>query len=200
MVRRIGVVPLTFAMILGGALTPLLFAAAIMADGNWTFNENTLSDLGISAKRTVALLFNGTCMMAGICVAIFGLGKAQRSSGLDAASGLLMGLSGVFLFLVGIFTKDMRALHMAVACSYFVLMGLAIIIGIISDSRRKRYYMISCDVVILMVSAVAIITLTYKGMEVVYVLITCVWGLIQGLSLAFSKDYNTESDNRVVIK
>lgn len=200
MAYKAGVAPLSFAAILGGTLTPLLFAVAILADGNWTFELNTLSDLGVSAKGTVAALFNSTCVVSGLCIAIFGFGKRVMSDSLDSTSGLLMGLAGIFLILVGIFTKDSMDAHLFVAFSFFILNGLAMAICMVSDYRKNRFFVFSFNIALILILAASIFGFNYRGLEIVYVLCACAWCIVQGLSLSFSKDYNTESDNRVVIK
>ena len=200
MAYKAGVTPLSFAAIFGGTLTPLLFAVAIISDGNWTFDVNSLSDLGISKKETVALLFNSTCIVSGLCTSIFGFGKVMMSNKLDAASGVLMGFSGVFLLLVGVFTKADLEAHLTVAVTYFLLNALAIMVSMVSDYRKNRFFMFSFNIILILIVIAATFGYTYKGEEVVYVLLTCAWCMVQGLSLAFSKHYNTESDNRMVIR
>ena len=200
MAYKAGVAPLSFAAIFEGTLTPILFAVAILADGNWAFELNTLSDLGVSANGTVAALFNVTCILSGLCIVIFGFGKKIMSDNLDSKSGLLMGLGGIFLLLVGIFPKSSIEIHLFVAFSFFILNGLAMAVCMVSDYRRNRFFVFSFNIVLILVLVASTFGFNYKGLEIVYVLCTCAWCIIQGLSLSFSKDYNTESDNRMVIK
>ena len=200
MAYKAGVAPLSFAAILVGTLTPLLFAVAIMADGNWVFDYNSLSDLGISSNPTVAMIFNTTCMFTGVCTLIFGFGKVLMSNKLDAVSGFLMGLSGIFLFLVGVLTKADIGPHLTVAITYFVLNFLAIAVSMVSDYRKGRLFMFSFSIILILIAIGCTFRFTYRGEEVIYVLSTCLWCMVQGLSLAFSKHYNTESDNRMVIR
>jgi len=126
--------------------------------------------------------------------------SAPASLAAAAASGVLMGFSGVFLLLVGVFTKADLEAHLTVAVTYFLLNALAIMVSMVSDYRKNRFFMFSFNIILILIEIAATFGYTYKGEEVVYVLLTCAWCMVQGLSLAFSKHYNTESDNRMVIR
>jgi hypothetical membrane protein len=197
--KKLSTAPFSFAAIVGGAMAPLLFAIAIFADGYWTFDVNSLSDLGISYNETAAMIFNLTCIFAGICMAVFGLGKLIIKKKLDAVSGFFMCISGVLLILIGLITKDTLDLHLIIAVGFFATFALAIITGVISDFSNRRYIVTAIGIVLIVIILAACIGFTIMGTEVICVLCICDWAIIQGLALSFSNDYNEEPDDRAVI-
>ncbi len=97
------------------------------ADGSFTWSSNALSDLGVSQ---VALLFNGTLVLAGILNFLFAVGFVQAY-----ARGLLFYVGGVLLIgggaslaLVGILSEDFGSLHTYVSLGYFLLFPFAMLL------------------------------------------------------------------------
>lgn len=185
--RKISAAPFAFAGILVGALVPLLFTIAIFADANWTFDVNSLSDLGISSTKFAADLFNYTCMCAGILIALFAVGKFLIRCGADKASAVFLLLGGLFLIGVGIFTKD-SCYHNYITWLYFITVVIAMIISGINDWKHGRTLTTAITVISFTVIVGSIPGFTIAGAEVITVMAMCFWMLGQALSLAFSKD------------
>lgn len=187
--ERLSKAPVAALGIFLGAVMPLLLISEIIADGNWTFNYNTLSDLGVSDIETVALMFNGACMIGGLLMSVFGIGKAMvQTDRLDKACGASLALAGIFLFLVGIFTKDSLSFHIPVSFMYFVLMLIAMFISISADYKNGRRIPAVFTSILLVITFASVPGFYFAGFEVIMVGCTYVWMTIQSLALGFCKN------------
>lgn len=197
MFTKVGTAPFSLAVMLIGALTPLAFAIAAFSDGYWTFNINTLSDLGISSDDFARNLFTATCIIGGACTAFFGYGKLMLKHGLDAAGGFILVIGGVFLIAVGIFDET-TVVHNYVAMGYFIMAGVAMFVSLFADYQNKRFLTLSATIVALCITFGSMPGFTIAGVEVISVVAICMWTFCQGLSFSFSKDINKETDNGTV--
>ena len=184
--KKMSPAPFAFIGIILGTMIPLAFSVAIFADGFWTFNINTLSDLGVSFEPLAANVFNYTCIIGGILMMVFGAGKLFIRSGKDAASGFFVAIAGVFLMAVGIFNES-YSVHNLVAWSFFACATIALVVSLISDWEKGRKLTAAVSTTALFASVIAIPAFTLAGLEVICVLAFCLWIIGQGLSLAFSK-------------
>ena len=93
-----------------GLLAAFAFAVimivAINGDSAWVYGENMLSDLGISDVQMTADLFNYGCMIVGILVFVYGLGKAVCETQCNRASGCILAIAAIFLVLIGYIHSD----------------------------------------------------------------------------------------------
>jgi hypothetical membrane protein len=182
-----GTAPFMFAGILVGACFPLVLAIAVFADGNWQFDVNTLSDLGISRTALAANLFNIGCMVSGILVILFSLGKLYIKNGADSASAFVLALGGVLLFGIGIFSKNYD-IHNLLACSFFFLVAIAMIISAISDWKHGRKITTAITIVVIATVIACLPGFSVAGIEAIFVIGCCLWLIGQSMSLGFSKD------------
>lgn len=180
--------PLALLGIFVGAMLPLAFAVAIAADGTWTFNVNTLSDLGISSSQVAADIFNYSCMIGGVLVAVFGFGKFLIKDGKDAASGLFLAATGVLFMAVGIITKDSYSLHVSIAIMGGLTLLIGAFIGTVSDWSHGRQITASVGAIAVTLSVATFFGLAFAGFEVVSIISGLIWLIAEGASLAFSKD------------
>lgn len=180
--------PLALLGIFVGAMLPLAFAVAIAADGTWTFNVNTLSDLGISSSQAAADIFNYSCMIGGVLVAVFGFGKFLIKDGKDAASGLFIAATGVLFMAVGIITKDSYSLHVSIAIMGGLTLLIGAFIGTVSDWSHGRQITASVGAIAVTLSVATFFGLAFAGFEVVSIISGLIWLIAEGASLAFSKD------------
>lgn len=197
MVTKWGTAPFSLAVMFTGALTPLAFAVAIFADGNWIFDYNTLSNLAESDSDFARYVFMATCIIGGACTAFFGYGKLMLKHGLDAAGGFILVIGGVFLIAVGIFDET-TVVHNYVAMGYFIMAGVAMFVSLFADYQNKRFLTLSATIVALCMAFGSMPGFTLAGVEVISVVAICMWTFCQGLSFSFSKDINKETDNGTV--
>ena len=185
--KQISAAPFAMLAIFIGAIIPIMFAIAIFEDGFWTFDVNTLSDLGVSYDDTAAKIFNYTCIIGGILAAIVGLGKMFVKSGLDSASAFFLALGGVFLVGIGLFTED-YSIHNYLAYLFFALITISLIISMVADSRNGRMIIAAISAIVFVIMLASFPGFTSAGVEVICVVCMCVWLIAQGVSLAFSKN------------
>ena len=178
--------PFALIAIFVGALVPFLFGIAILTDGFWTFNVNTLSDLGVSPVEATAMIFNYTCIIAGLLVVIFGIGKLFIRCGYDAASGFFTAIGGILLMAIGFITEDYST-HLPIAYSFFAIMTIAILISAAGDVTKERNITVAITAIVVVIILATAFGLNVAGVEVVSVIGMCVWLIAQGFSLVFSK-------------
>ena len=187
MVTKMSATPFAFVGIIAAVMIVLCFTVAICSAPNWEFNVNTLSDLGISEDGFTASLFNWTCIIGGILMIIFGVGKALVKKDLDMVSAIFVAVAGLFLINVGIFTKGDN-MHLFMAYTFFTLCIIGMFISGISDWNHGRKLTTSVTVIVFVVFLASLPGFAVPGIEVIGVFGSCLWLAAQGLSLAFSKD------------
>ncbi|MDO5861684.1 MAG: DUF998 domain-containing protein [Thermoplasmata archaeon] len=179
--------PAPFAVI--GIVAAFLFAVvwivAAQSDSSWVLGENTLSDLGVSSVQFTADLFMYGCIITGILIFVFGLGKACCETRNSRAAGILVAAAGIFLVLVGIYNKDFGNgnIHVAVAYLLFLFLILAAIVSIAGDwAEGKR--LSACATAILIVIVIgADIGNGLAYIEAVAVACALLWILIQSVKM-----------------
>ena len=179
--------PVGALAVLVGALMPIALAVAVFIDGTWTFDVNTLSDLGISANSTAAGIFKYSCVICGVLTAIFGIVKAYKKPGYDRATAILLVIAAVFLIAVGLVTKDYDA-HTYFAYIYFLMMALAIVISMVADGKNQRNITAIITAILVVIVIGSAVGFTKAGVEVIAVVCSCIWLMAQGMSIAFSKN------------
>ena len=178
--------PYAFAGILVGALTPIAFAISAFIDGFWEFDLNMLSDLGISHSALAANIFNYTCMIAGLFVVIHSIGKIKAYEGAACGGAVVLFFCGILLAAIGLFTKD-TAYHIPIACTYFFLILITVIISAITDYRSGKVVSAAATGALVVIVFASMPGFQLGGIEVIAVLAMCIWMITQSLSLAFSK-------------
>lgn len=158
----------------GAVLFVVLCTASIVADGNWVLGTNMLSDLGVSANPTAALLFNASCILGGLCFMTFSLSKLMSEAYLDRVVGLVLVAACFMLFLVGVFTEDMPQ-HSRVAWGFCYTAIAAVAVAAVSDIAIRQWRVIlACDVVVLIV-LLSTFTMPFPFTEVVLVVAFGAW-------------------------
>ena len=184
--KTISAAPFSFIGLLVGFFVPLALIIAIAADGFWTFNVNPLSDLGVSTNVFAANLFNYTCIIAGILVAIFGIGKLWVCNGYNSAVGFLIAVGGVMLVGIGLFT-ELYSAHLFFAYTYFFIMFVAIVTSIVGDGMANRKLPASISAVLLVIALGSLVGFTIPGAEVICSICLSGWLIVQSIDLAFAK-------------
>ena len=100
----------------------VIFAVAANADSSWIYGESMISDLGVSDVQLSADLFNYGCLIVGVLLFVFGVGKAACEFGCNRASGCMLAIAAIFLILIGYIHSDFGNgnTHEAIA----ILLGL----------------------------------------------------------------------------
>lgn len=92
--------------------------AASVSDPGWVFGANYLSDLGVSDYTWAHKFFNGGCLIAGVLLALCGLGLiVSRNKMLDICAGLFAVIAGTAMALIGLVTSDEGDPHVYIAAA-----------------------------------------------------------------------------------
>ncbi len=129
-------------------------AAAI--DTTWVFGENTLSDLGASDSDAKMYFNYGCCMVTAICLAIFGFATTTYSKSRSAsAAGIILIIAAVFLFLIGLFTKDVGTgdLHKTLAClmGFFMFLAVCLYAGAFWNNGHEAFAAVPVIVILALI-------------------------------------------------
>ena len=128
-----------------GLLAAFAFAVimivAINGDSAWVYGENMLSDLGISDVQMTADLFNYGCMIVGILVFVYGLGKAVCETQCNRASGCILAIAAIFLVLIGYIHSDFGNgnTHDTIAILFFLFLFIAMVLSAIGALTGSQY-------------------------------------------------------------
>ena len=79
----------------------VVITVAINADTSWVYGESKLSDLGVSDVDLAKNLFNYGCIIVGVLIVVFGVGKAYNEDGCNCASGCFAAFAAIFLIIAG---------------------------------------------------------------------------------------------------
>lgn len=155
----------------------VVLAVAVLGDAAWTFGDNTLSDLGSSDVQMSADLFNYGCIVCGIIFAIVGLGKAVCELGANRASGCLLAISAVFLFLIGIVHNDFGNgnTHFIIAVLAFAFLAFSAIASAVGDEKDGFRLNAALTSILILVAIGYAIGSSMPAAEVVTVACAIVW-------------------------
>jgi hypothetical membrane protein len=106
----------------------VLFSISLLFHPDWRFGLDFMSELGVKGPST--WLFNLSVMVMGAMGVAFSLSLLRFLywSFFGRLSVIIMATGCASLFLLGVFTMEQRALHDALAWSFFVLTVLALLI------------------------------------------------------------------------
>ncbi len=132
--------------ILGVCWTFVGIATSIAVHPKWWWTHNALSDLGaIWAKMNY--LYNSTMIVGGALGAIGSYGITKRARNvLGISSGILLGLSFIWLLLIGVFPEGTSP-HFTLSWAFFLTGFVAIILygfsAIIADEPKYGIFSVS---------------------------------------------------------
>lgn len=104
----------------------VLYLTAVSQDPGYEFLEDYLSDLGVGPG---AWAFNSALVLSGALLLLFaaiGLAPLLGSSVPSRVGSGLLGLAGVLLMNVGVFTEDYGDTHFAFSVSFFLVLLAAL--------------------------------------------------------------------------
>lgn len=115
-----------------------LFSISVLLHPDWRLGQDLMSELGVSHPH--AWLFNLSVMIMGALGAVFAVSLLGflESSVLGRASVAFLGLGCASLFLLGVFTMEQRALHDALAWSFFILTVVGLMFMALPMCRRWK--------------------------------------------------------------
>ena len=155
----------------------IVIVTAIMGDPAWVYGENMLSDLGVSDVQSTADLFNYGCIVIGILVFVFGLGKSLCESSCNRASGCMLAIAGIFLILVGYIHSDFGNgnTHDTIAILCYLFLFIAMVLSAIGDSRDGYRLNSALTVVLILIILGCCVGMNIESLEVIATACAIVW-------------------------
>lgn len=158
----------------------VILAVAILGDSSWVYGESMLSDLGVSDVELSADLFNYGCIVVGILLIVFGIGKALCETGANRAGGFFIAFAGLFLALVGHFTTDYGNTHEAIAIILSLFLFVAMVITAVADWRDDYRLNSALSTIMILVIMGCAVGMNVESLELIAVACAVVW--VAGLS------------------
>ena len=161
----------------------VIFAVAANADSSWIYGESMISDLGVSDVQLSADLFNYGCLIVGVLLFVFGVGKAACEFGCNRASGCMLAIAAIFLILIGYIHSDFGNgnTHEAIAILLFLFLFVASVLSAIGDWKDgARLNGALTSILILAVIACAV-GMNIEKVEVIAAACSIIW--IMGISV-----------------
>ncbi|MBO7410156.1 MAG: hypothetical protein J6T68_04450, partial [Candidatus Methanomethylophilaceae archaeon] len=125
------------------------------------------------------VLFTITCMLAGIMIVYFGLGKVLYEEGLDNVSGILFVTSGLSLMLVGLFNTNLYRMHMIVTLFFTFMIVFAIVGASLADVLSGDRVMLLIHLVTLFLVLFQIPFFTGGAAELMSIIFGALWAECQ---------------------
>ncbi len=177
--------PGLFAVI--GLLVAFAFAivlvVAINGDTAWVYGENMLSDLGISDVQLTANFFNYGCIIFGIFLFIYGIGKAMCEISCNRASGCFVAIAAIFLILIGHIQSNFgnENTHEAIALLFFLFLFVSMVLSAIGDWRDNYKLNSALSIIAILVILGCAVGMNIESLEVITIACAIVW--IAGISV-----------------
>ncbi|MCL2295841.1 MAG: DUF998 domain-containing protein [Methanomassiliicoccaceae archaeon] len=172
---------------LGVAVFIIAWLCADAIDTAWQFGVNTLSEFGIS-DTDASLYFNyGCCLIAGLLVAVFGVGRAACGKNVGhTAGGIFLFLGGVALILVGFFTMDDDVAHKTVAASAALFILLSMIAIAAGNWTADRKIFAGVGIVFIFVLIAMAIAYDLAELEAYGIILAMIWLLLESMNMILS--------------
>ncbi len=168
------VAPLAFVVFLVGLVLTLLTTPP-----SWDLAKENLSNLAGETSLLTGILFTITCVLAGIMIVYFGLGKVLYEEGLDNVSGILFVISGVSLVFVGLFNTNVYRMHMIVTLFFTFMVVFAIVGASLADILNGDRVMLVIHLVTLFLVLFQIPFFTGGAAELMSIIFGALWAECQ---------------------
>ena len=174
-----------WAGLIGVAVFIIAWMSAEAVDSTWQFGVNVLCDFNSSTDA--GLYFNYGCRIAGILIAIFGIGRAVygKNAG-HCLGGILLFLGGVALALVGVFTPDDGNIHNLIAVAAALLMLLAAISITAGNWAADRKVFAGLGIVIIFMVTAMYFAYDLAGLEAYGIILGMVWFVSESVNMIVS--------------
>lgn len=177
--------PFAVVGIVAAILFAMVWLVAAVNDPNWVLGVNTLSDMGVSDVQLTADLFMYGCIITGLLVFVFGLGKASNEYGSSRASGIMTAIAGVFLVLVGLYNKDFGNgnIHDTVAILFFLFLALAAMASVHGDWTEGKRINGAIGAILIMIVIGVAVGKPLAFVETVAVLCGLIWIISESVKM-----------------
>ena len=165
----------------------IVWIVAACADPSWTLGEDFVSKLGVSGVSLAADLFNYGCIIAGILLFVYGIGKAYAYKGSECASGMLFAVSGLLLVLIGLVHSG-NTYHSIIAVLLFVFLVFAIIAAAATDAKEGRMLNAAVGACVLAAALITFLCVSEEMGEAVMIAGTLAFVVADSLKMIFDRD------------
>jgi hypothetical membrane protein len=170
------------------AIFIIIWLCAESVDTAWQFGVDKLSLFGIS-DTDAKFYFNYGCMITGILVAVFGIGRAvyYKNEG-HAAGGILLLVGGVALFFVGIFTMNTGdgQMHDFVSVAAALFIFLAMIAIAAGNWFAKREIFAGIGVALIFFLIAMFFAYDLAKLESYGIIVIMIWFLMESVNMIVS--------------
>ena len=182
---------------LTGLIVPIIayccILTAIEISPWFTWTKNALSDLG--ANQGSNIIFNTGLIISGLLLILYTTLIFKKYSDIFGKIGaIILGISGFFLFLIGVFPEQYGIIHYDVSVGFFVTFPIGmIILGIEHYIRWKDWILLIWGIVAFIGSMIIWILIPWKAYGITGVaipeftssLIGTIWVAIQSIKFQF---------------
>ncbi|AIZ57187.1 hypothetical protein Mpt1_c13250 [Candidatus Methanoplasma termitum] len=171
---------------IGVAAFIIAWICADSIDTAWQFGVNNLSDLGVS-DTDAKLYFNYGCIIAGILLAIMGVGRvAYAKNAGHIAGGVLIVFGSVAFALVGWFTADDGDLHKFIATCAALFIFLAMIAVAAGNWAADRKIFAGVSIIIVFLLAAMFFAYDTAGLEAYGIILAGIWFITESVNMIVS--------------
>lgn len=175
-----------WAGMIGVAAFIIAWLCAESIDTAWQFGVNTLSEFGIS-NTDARFYFNYGCMVTGMLIAVFGVGRAVYSKNAGhIAGGVLLLFGGVTLALIGVFTMNDGTLHDIIAVFAALFVFSAIIAVAAGNWAADRKIFAGIGIVTVCLLTAMVFAYDTAKLEAYGIILGLVWFLAESVNMILS--------------
>jgi len=175
-----------WAGMIGVAAFIIAWMCAEAVDTAWQFGINTLSEFGVS-DTDASLYFNYGCMITGILVAVFGVGRAVYAKNVGhSLGGVLLVFGGASLALVGVYTMDDGDLHKFVAVCAALFIFLSMIAIAAGNWSANRKILAGIGIVFVFLLIAMCMAYDIAKLEAYGIILAMIWFLLESVNMILS--------------
>ena len=175
---------------IGVAAFAIALICAEAIDTTWQFGVNYLSDLGIS-ETDASSYFNTGCLIAGILLAVFGIGRAAfpKNAG-HIAGGVLIVFGSIAFALIGVYTSDTGDTHTFLAYTAVLFVFMAIVAVTVGNWIADRKVFAGVGVIVVLMLAAMALAYDAPKFEAYGIVLAMIWFVVEGINMIISSEKN----------
>ncbi len=175
--------------IVAAFLFGIAWIVAALSDPAWRFGEDAVSDLGVSSVQLTADMFMFGCILTGLLVFLFGVGKTYSETHASRWSGALLLIAGIFLILIGCFNEDWHGgtVHATVAILFFIFLALSMLVSIPGDWADGKKLCGAVGIVAIVVIIGCAVGESLAFLEAMAIVCALVWLVSESVKMLFMK-------------
>lgn len=149
--KKYGQRPYILFSLVGTLTFGVLWLACILYDPSWDPAQNSISDLSMPPT---APIFATACILTGILLALYGIGKVIYDDMPGWVAGIAMVLGSVGLCAMGMFNKEFYDIHFLTAAIAVAFYGVSIGLTIIGHFIKKRHTFGAVELIICLIACI----------------------------------------------